>query len=334
LEKDFEDDQSLTTDEFDDNEGRFSSEATHKSANFNEFVPVTHLKGLDDYVDEGDYFQHTNSDGRSNFATIKESPAMLPGNWKIYCFKRGDISTFPSPRSAGENILGYYLMDAASLLPVLALNPKPGDVIYDMCAAPGGKSLAILQTMWDLHLTCNDVSLSRMKRMQTVLEAFIPRDDDGNYKSSMIVGDGRKIAEQTGIYNKILVDAPCTTDRLSATLQESNIFHPNRMAERIRLPQLQVELLIAALRAVKSGGSVVYSTCTLSPIQNDGVVHMALKQMWEDSSDNFVIQDLGDLFDPLSFMFTFHSSPKYGKLVIPNVVSNFGPAYVCKISKL
>lgn len=83
---------------------------------------------------------------------------------------------------------------------------------------------------------------------------------------------------------------PCTTDRHSVTEDDNNIFRSDRIKERLRLPELQSEILYNALKLVKAGGIVVYSTCTLSPIQNDGVVHMALKQLWEDTKFEFVIK--------------------------------------------
>lgn len=56
------------------------------------------------------------------------------------------------------------------------------------------------------------------------------------------------------------------------------------------MPILQKELLVNALKLVKVGGIVVYSTCSLNPIENDGVVHMALKQMWEETNMEFVVK--------------------------------------------
>jgi 16S rRNA C967 or C1407 C5-methylase (RsmB/RsmF family) len=85
------------------------------------------------------------------------------------------------------------------------------------------------------------------------------------------------------------VDVPCTTDRHSVVENDNNIFKPSRVKERLKLPELQCELLVNALKLVKKGGVVVYSTCSLSPIQNDGVVHMALKQIWEETKIDVVV---------------------------------------------
>lgn len=68
------------------------------------------------------------------------------------------------------------------------------------------------------------------------------------------------------------------------------MFNPSRVKERLQLPELQCELLVQALKIVKKSGIVVYSTCSLSPVQNDGVVHMALKQIWEETNRVFVVK--------------------------------------------
>lgn len=86
------------------------------------------------------------------------------------------------------------------------------------------------------------------------------------------------------------MDVPCTTDRHSLKENDNNIFKPSRVKERLKLPELQSELLAHALKIVNVGGIVVYSTCTLSPIQNDGVVNMALKSLWEETKVEVVVQ--------------------------------------------
>ncbi|KAG7227191.1 hypothetical protein INR49_013990 [Caranx melampygus] len=67
---------------------------------------------------------------------------------------------------------------------------------------------------------------------------------------------------------RVLVDVPCTTDRHSLMENDNNIFSKIRMGERRRLPQVQLELLLAGIEAACPGGEIVYSTCTLSQTQN------------------------------------------------------------------
>lgn len=100
------------------------------------------------------------------------------------------------------------------------------------------------------------------------------------------------------------------------------------------------------------GGTVVYSTCSLSPIQNDGIVKMALKKIWEETNHQIVIKyacsikyhsncvsliyhlfsrDLTQQFKPLRSLYSFGSGLKYGQLVMPFLPLNYGPLYLCKL---
>lgn len=63
---------------------------------------------------------------------------------------------------------------------------------------------------------------------------------------------------------------------------DNNIFKSTRIKERLRIPELQSEILVHCLQLLKPGGSLVYSTCSLSPVQNDGVIHMALSRAFTD----------------------------------------------------
>ncbi|KAL4718409.1 hypothetical protein ACJJTC_014512 [Scirpophaga incertulas] len=138
-------------------------------------------------------------------------------------------------------------------------------------------------------------------------------------------------------HKQVLVDVPCTTDRHTVNEDENNIFRPDRIRERLRLPELQAQLLVAALRLVRVGGAVVYSTCSLSPVQNDGVVHMGLKMAFEDHNVVATVKDLSGCFTRFSSTLQLASgecAPKYGQLVLPSLSANFGPAYVARLVRV
>ncbi|NXA21560.1 NSUN4 methyltransferase, partial [Ibidorhyncha struthersii] len=197
--------------------------------------------------------------------------ASVSSNIKCYTFPRGDITRFRPARPDALGLLDYYLMDAASLLPVLALNVQPDDFVLDLCAAPGGKTLALLQTGLCGHLAANDISISRTKRMYQILHSYVPREIRETV--SVTSCDGRDWGQlEGGTFHKVLVDVPCTTDRHSVMEQDNNIFHRRRTKERQMLPMLQLQLLMAGILATKPGGDVVYSTCSLSPLQNEYVI--------------------------------------------------------------
>ncbi|KFO64516.1 5-methylcytosine rRNA methyltransferase NSUN4, partial [Corvus brachyrhynchos] len=236
--------------------------------------------------------------------------ASISSKIKCYTFPRGDITRFRPARPDALGLLDYYLMDAASLLPVLALNVQPDDFVLDLCAAPGGKSLALLQTGICGHLAANDVSVSRTKRLYQILHSYVPKEVRDTV--SVTSYDGRDWDQvKGGTFHKVLVDVPCTTDRHSAMEEDNNIFHKRRTKERQMLPMLQLQLLMAGILAAKPGGEVVYSTCSLSPLQNECVVERAL-DIEED---------------------TFKINCRLGELVLPHLAANFGPMYFCKLRR-
>ncbi|NXV81660.1 NSUN4 methyltransferase, partial [Atlantisia rogersi] len=207
-------------------------------------------------------------------AAAETSPplgASISPNIKCYTFPRGDITRFRPARPDTLGLLDYYLMDAASLLPVLALSVQPGDFVLDLCAAPGGKTLALLQTGVCGHLAANDISVSRTKRLYQILHSYVPKEMRDIV--SVTSYDGRDWDQlEDGTFHKVLVDVPCTTDRHSVMEQDNNIFHKRRTKERQMLPMLQLQLLMAGILATKPAGEVVYSTCSLSPLQNEYVI--------------------------------------------------------------
>jgi 5-methylcytosine rRNA methyltransferase NSUN4 len=206
----------------------------------------------------------------------------------------------------------------------------------DACAAPGGKSLLILQTHLPKVLVANDVQLSRCNRLKKMMEQFIYDFDSkwNNHRCIIRHEDARNNSEY-GAYDKVLVDVPCTTDRHSVNTDDNNIFKQTRIKERLRLPELQSSILENCIRLLKPGGSLVYSTCSLSPIQNDGVVHMAMSNVFKNHGITVTINDLSLVMQPFNSIIKFEHPKglKYGQMVIPFLPANFGPMYFCKLTR-
>ncbi|XP_045626099.1 5-methylcytosine rRNA methyltransferase NSUN4 isoform X2 [Procambarus clarkii] len=233
-------------------------------------------------------------------------------------------------------VMDYYALDGASLLPVLALDLQPGDRVLDLCAAPGGKTLIALQSLLPGLVVSNDMFESRINRLHRVLKQYIPPGfSDLDRISLVTTGDGCVIREREA-YDKVLVDAPCLTDRFSLKENDNSIFKSSRTKERLKLPELQSQLLVSALKAVRPGGTVVYSTCSLSPLQNDGVVHLALSKIWKSTRIEYCVVDMSYAVRPLNFLYRFGSNLglRYGQIVLPSLLSNFGPMYCSKIKRL
>ncbi len=159
-----------------------------------------------------------------------------------------------------------YMQEAASMLPVALLDPKPGEVILDMSAAPGSKTtqIAALQNGRGV-VVANDM---QEKRLQT-LRAAIQRSGVTNAIMTKRLGQWFT-RHMTGRFDRVLIDAPCTaqgTIRKDVTaLTYSSEMSIGKMAK------LQRELLESAIHVAKIGARIVYSTCTLTPEENEEVV--------------------------------------------------------------
>ncbi|NXI39774.1 NSUN4 methyltransferase, partial [Galbula dea] len=254
-------------------------------------------------------------------------------NIKCYTFPRGDITRFRPARPDPLGLLDYYLLDAASLLPVLALDVQRDDFVLDLCAAPGGKTLALLQTGFCGHLAANDISMSRTKRLYQVLQSYIPKEI--REIVSVTSYDGRDWEQlDGGTFHKVLVDVPCTTDRHSVMEVENNIFHKRRTKERQMLPMLQLQLLMAGILATKPGGEVVYSTCSISPLQNEFVIERAVEIAETQFNIRMHVEDLSHFRMLFQDTFSFFPECRLGELVLPHLTANFGPMYFCKLRRL
>ena len=163
-----------------------------------------------------------------------------------------------------------YFLDEASVFAAKSLGVEPGMDVLDMCAAPGGKSLVIASMLkGEGTLQCNDRSPDRRLRLQHVLENSLPQ----SWRSIINVTgyDGVKFGmHKKESYDRILLDAPCSSDRHVLNAPEHlKVWSVKRVK---RLAVEQGSLLASAVDALAPGGTLVYSTCALSPMENDDVV--------------------------------------------------------------
>jgi len=161
--------------------------------------------------------------------------------------------------------------EEASALASLLLSPKPGEVIVDMAAAPGGKTAHMAELMKNRgKIYAFDVDKRRVTRMQEILRRT------GVRIAEVITGDARRAPEFGIKANKVLLDAPCTSDgtiaknpELRWRLKEKNIS---------KVVQLQKELMESAWKVLKPEGKLLYSTCSMLPEENEEVVSWFLKE--------------------------------------------------------
>ncbi|XP_063699689.1 5-methylcytosine rRNA methyltransferase NSUN4 [Culicoides brevitarsis] len=301
-----------------------------------DFIPATQIKGMEDFVFESEHYRYYSNQTDFPLKFTKDTNIHFPDNLHVFTYEQGNTSTYKQPKRGATGAFSHYLMDGASLLPVLALDIQPGDTVLDACAAPGGKSLLMTQTLYPKTLVCNDISESRLNRLRYIMRDFICDFHEKWLGKRIFITQSNAInMNDYETYDKILVDAPCTGDRYAVTINENNYFKPSRVKERIKLPETQAAILENCVRHLKPGGSLVYSTCSLSPVQNDGVVHMALTKLFQDHGITTTIHDLSSMTQRFKLIYKFEnpSNLKYGQLVLPYLPNNFGPMYFCKITR-
>ena len=162
--------------------------------------------------------------------------------------------------------------EAVSMIPAIALDAQPGDLVLDMCASPGSKTTQIAEHLNEKGIVmANEVVNSRIN----TLVANTKRH--GAITPIIVHHDGRFIPKvpQTG-FDKVLVDAPCTGS--ATTRKNPDVWNKWLPSGGRALHKLQLELLTRAINLTKPGGRIVYSTCSLDPIENEAVVAEILRK--------------------------------------------------------
>lgn len=194
-----------------------------------------------------------------------------------------------SSKAAQDGLV--YVQNAASWLPVLALNPQSHDTILDICAAPGGKTshIAALTSNQSL-ITANDNSRPRLNRLQANLDRM------GVTNTTYTLFDARMLSNKLAgqLYDKILLDAPCSGEGMM-TLVDDKSFASWSVAHIKRLQSLQKKLIVQAWQLLKPGGTLVYSTCTMAPEENEAVVDYFLRHNTDAQVVPFSIDGLSNV---------------------------------------
>lgn len=178
----------------------------------------------------------------------------------------------PPSQTIEHQFYYYYIQDAASMLPVSLFSPiEENHLVLDMAASPGGKTTQIVDRSQDkAFIIANDSSASRLSALRVVTQGWgMSNGMISNYA-------GEKLGDWfPNTFDRILLDAPCSMESLRVS--ESHPFRDISASERDRLATRQLALLISALRATKTGGEIVYSTCTMAPEENEAVVNALLE---------------------------------------------------------
>lgn len=191
-----------------------------------------------------------------------------------------DFSTSGAAVRTENGLLDVYVMDAASIAAARALDVRPGDRVLDLCAAPGGKTLVLAEALFsggsrDGELIANEPSNDRRERLTKVIQQYLPRDVRDHVFVRGLDGVQFGLREEES-YDRILVDAPCSGEKHLLENKEELALWGVKRSEGLAMRQYA--LLAAAWLAVKPGGRIVYSTCSISPEENDGVIGRLIKK--------------------------------------------------------
>ena len=278
----------------------------------------------------------------------------------------------PPPAPIGlRQLHSHYVLDGASPLPAISLRAAPGSRVLDICAAPGGKSLVIAGGLFDVDtsgaksmLTSNDRSQPRRDRLLQVIREYIPAEllknaaskDSGSYQRkfqgilSVTSVDatlwGRSPAT-CGCFDRILVDAPCSSERHIVHGSSGSSWTHSRLK---RDAKLQGQILQSAIRVLNpnggmygccsrdssngflTGGRLVYSTCSIAPEENDEVISRIINNA-RLAKGLKILDPLVELqHEALSGLLQGVEKTKYGAIMLPDK-SKYGPLYWCVMEK-
>ncbi len=177
----------------------------------------------------------------------------------------GSMAALPSFREGR-----FYVQDPSTLLAIRELDPKPGESILDLCAAPGGKTCHAAQSMGNVgQILATDESQGRLELLtENCLRLGV---------TCVTARSTLKAEIPPTSFDRVLVDSPCSnTGVLRRRIELRWRLRPE---EILRLSRVQLRLIKNAFSALKPGGRLVYSTCSLEPEENQEVINQILAEV-------------------------------------------------------
>ncbi|KAJ5688852.1 25S rRNA (cytosine(2870)-C(5))-methyltransferase [Penicillium macrosclerotiorum] len=244
------------------------------------------------------------------------------------------LQVFESPVPLGatpEYLAGHYILQAASsFLPVMALAPQPNERVLDMASAPGGKTTYMSALMRNTGcVIANDASKPRAKGLIGNIHRL-------GCKNTIVTHMDARTAfpKAMGGFDRVLLDAPCTGTGVIS--KDPGVKTSKDERDFLAIPHMQRQLLLAAIDSVdhssKTGGYVVYSTCSVTVEENEAVVQYVLRKR---PNVKIVDTGLGDFGSPgfISYMGKkFDAKMALTRRYFPHR-ENVDGFYVCKLKK-
>lgn len=211
--------------------------------------------------------------------------------------------------------------EIVSMLPVIYLDPQPHENIIDLCAAPGMKYIQILEAVHSSLMyrhrqaPCenmgviigNDVCQSRVSTLSHRVKAMnCPSAAVTNYDASrfptIFNSSGKRI-----LFDRVLADVPCSCD--GTTRKAPDIWNKWKTTGGLHMHKLQLSIVKRALQLLKVGGTMVYSTCSLNPLENEAIASYIVSEGYREH---------GVVIQPLDRLEGFKTSPGLTQWLVPN----------------
>ncbi len=220
----------------------------------------------------------------------------------------------------------YYIQSLSSMIPPLVLNPNENDKVLDLCAAPGSKTTQLAELMNNKGMIIsNEPNPKRLRTLAFNIEKM-------NYLNVGIIKNKGELLSKLfeNYFDKILVDAPCSALGIIQKKDEVGNWWNLEQAEKIA--SLQFRILLSALKMVKVGGEIVYSTCTLTVEENELILDKLLKKYPAEIIEIELPVKSNNAFTSLHDI-EINASIKKAKRIIPWEINSEG-FFVCKLKKI
>ena len=222
-----------------------------------------------------------------------------------------------------------YFLDSASVRAAVSLPLGNASDILDLCAAPGGKTLVLACNMGEYaHLLSNERSPERKNRLLNTVRDCLPQNIQNRVQ--VICKDGAVLCRANeSSFDAILLDAPCSSERhVLADEKYLSEWSPSRIKT---LSMAQWALLSSAWRMLRAEGYLLYSTCALSPEENDNIIEKLLKKF-----DDVKICEPKISLNYKDFTkneLPEYEKTKFGAHILPDRANGAGPLYFCLLQK-
>ncbi|MDH4467172.1 MAG: hypothetical protein QE271_03870 [Bacteriovoracaceae bacterium] len=225
------------------------------------------------------------------------------------------------------NLKNFYPLDFASLYPahelLKAINQRPelNPSIADLCAAPGGKSLYLLFHLkkWE-NFYVNEISSSRRQRLKQNLRDYLAETTLSKIQITHFDSKSWCLTDKEK-FDFILLDAPCSSERhYLLNSQKTKIMDEWSPSRSKKMSQDQFALICSAYLLLRPGGHLVYSTCSISHLENDQIIAKILKK--HQNSIEVLKQDPATFLEPTEF----------GSMILPDQFG-YGPIFFSHLIK-